>query len=132
MRADNRVPHARFPSKPRHARTDSAPVPAHHAQAAPLLEPALRVVPAATGFRTVTCWVEDRGRLPDPQNLTESLCDALVNLGLLLDDSADHHRVTTPYLTRAKARRTVIRVEDTAPHVPPPNPTEAGPCSSTE
>lgn len=47
--------------------------------------------PPATGRRRLTALVERRrasGRMPDPQNLIESLCDSCVNTGLLLDDSS--------------------------------------------
>jgi hypothetical protein len=56
-------------------------------------------VPAPGGKRRVTCEVRRRrarGRLPDPQNLVESLADSLAANGLIRDDSGRWLEITTP------------------------------------
>jgi hypothetical protein len=75
--------------------------------------------PPATAKRRVTLVVERRrraGRLPDPQNLQESLFDALVANGLLVDDSGRWMSFGEPDVRVnpeiAWAWRTTIRLEE--------------------
>lgn len=69
-------------------------------------------VPAAAGFRTVRVAVVTPGVLPDPQNLVESLADALVRTGLIVDDSAEWSRVETPVIRRGPLVATVVELCD--------------------
>lgn len=73
---------------------------------------AIGSVPKAECFRNVSFTVMQPGNLPDPQNLVESLADALVNAGLLVDDSSKWSRIETARVTRGESIRTVIRLED--------------------
>lgn len=75
--------------------------------------------PPATSKRRVTLVVERRrraGRLPDPQNLQESLFDALTANGLLVDDSGRWLSFGEPGVRVnseiAWAWRTTIRLEE--------------------
>lgn len=55
--------------------------------------------PPAAGKRRLSALVERRrarGRLPDPQNLVESLCDSCVATGLIVDDSSRWLEVVQP------------------------------------
>jgi hypothetical protein len=75
--------------------------------------------PPATAKRRVTFVVERRrraGRLPDPQNLQESLFDALTANGLVVDDSGRWLSFGEPEVRVnpeiAWVWRTMIRLED--------------------
>jgi hypothetical protein len=76
------------------------------------LLPCKRLVPCAAGRRRVRCAVTMPGNLCDPINLTESLADALVSLGLLRDDSQRWAEVVTPTVGRGKETVTVVELED--------------------
>jgi Holliday junction resolvase RusA-like endonuclease len=70
-------------------------------------------VPKAIGKRRVGLEiVKARGRFPDPDNVWKSLLDALVLLGLLIDDSAKWCELTPPVFTRGPMTRTVITLTE--------------------
>jgi Holliday junction resolvase RusA-like endonuclease len=56
--------------------------------------------------------VQPRGRFPDPDNSWKSLLDALVLLGLLVDDSTRWCELPPPIFTRGPMLRTVITLTE--------------------
>lgn len=71
-------------------------------------------VPRATGKRRVRAWVAKRGPRPDGTNLLKSFCDALVNTGLLVDDSAEWLEIVTPAVSKGTVTATTVLIEDIA------------------
>lgn len=69
-------------------------------------------VPRATGRRRLTVHVRKRGPLVDGANLNKSLRDALVQVGLLVDDSAEWLEGSDPVVERGKVTSTTIILED--------------------
>lgn len=62
----------------------------------------------------VTAFGWPRGKVPDPDNLLKCLFDGMKRAGLLVDDSSEWLRWSTPVIVRSKTRQTIIRVEDVA------------------
>lgn len=71
-------------------------------------------IPRATTRRRLAVWVAKKGRRPDGANLLKSLCDGLVNVGLLVDDRAEWLEVAVPVVSKGEGMRTTILLEDIA------------------
>jgi hypothetical protein len=69
-------------------------------------------VPRATGRRRVTVWVAKKGPRPDGTNLWKSLADGLVNVGLLVDDSAEWFEAGPIEVAKADVTSTTLLIED--------------------
>jgi hypothetical protein len=69
-------------------------------------------VPRATGRRRLAVAISKSGPMLDPQNCLKSLCDALVSVGLLVDDGPDFLELVAPTAGRGKITSTTLTIED--------------------
>jgi hypothetical protein len=69
-------------------------------------------VDRATGRRRLAVAISKSGPMLDPQNCLKSLCDALVSVGLLVDDGPDFLELVAPTAGRGKITSTTLTIED--------------------
>lgn len=69
-------------------------------------------VPRATGKRRVSATVLKKGPLVDGTNLWKSLADALVNVGLLVDDGPEQFEAGPIAVARGAEAETTLLLED--------------------
>ncbi len=71
-------------------------------------------VPDAAGRRRVglAVTVAGPGGMPDPDNILKCLIDGLMHARLLVDDAAEFCEIGDVTVSRGKAKRTIITLED--------------------